>query len=196
MGNPRYLNGFNLTLHDDLISAPLRWKKSRLIFVNSMSDLFHKDVPYEFINQVFEVMRDAHWHVFQIVTKRSERLAELAPKLDWPSNVWMGVTVESNKHYQRIHDLAGVPATVRFLSVEPLLSSMQRMPLKNIDWVIVGGESGPFSRPMQGEWVRGIRSQCLAKNVPFFFKQWGGTRKKEAGRTLDGRIWSEMPTLV
>ena len=159
-----------------------------------MSDLFHEDVPEFFIQSVFETMVTAHWHIFQILTKRAERLAELAPRLPWPKNIWMGVSVESPQYVNRIADLQSVPAAVRFLSVEPLLAPIPRLPLTGIDWVILGGESGPGSRSMNVDWVRNIRDRCIAQNVPFFFKQWGGVRKKEAGRTLDGRQWDEMPT--
>ncbi len=196
MDNPRYKNGFRLTLHPDLIEIPLKWKKTRLIFVNSMSDLFHKDVPFSFIDQIFRTMEKAHWHTFQIVTKRSERLLELSSKLNWPSNIWMGVTVESDRYLKRINDLSKVPCMVKFLSMEPLLSDFPALPIAGMDWVIVGGESGPRSRPMQKSWVRNIREHCLSRNVPFFFKQWGGVNKKKNGRVLDGRMWGEMPEPV
>lgn len=193
MGSDRYRNEFRLTLHHDLISTPLSWKKSKMIFVNSMSDLFHKEVPLSFIKQVFKTMKDANWHTFQIVTKRSQRLVECSNKLEWPSNVWVGVTVESDRHLNRIDDLCKVPASVRFLSMEPLLSDFPQLQLQNIDWVIVGGESGPRSRKIDKRWVRNIREQCLSNNVPFFFKQWGGFNKAKTGRVLDGRTWDEMP---
>jgi protein gp37 len=195
MNNPRYKNGFQLTLHSDLIDAPLKWRKARLIFVNSMSDLFHKDVPFSFIKQIFHTMEKAHWHTFQIVTKRSKRLLELSDRLDWPSNVWMGVTVESHRHIKRINDLSNVPSKVKFLSMEPLLSDFPELPIDEIDWVIVGGESGPRSRIMQSNWVRNIREHCLSRTTPFFFKQWGGVNKKRNGRVLDGRTWDDMPEL-
>ena len=196
MGNPRYKNNFKVTLHHDLIEAPLKWNKPRLIFVNSMSDLFHKDIPLSFIKKIFTTMQEAHWHTFQVVTKRSERLAELAPKLPWPDNVWMGVTVESERYTSRFDDLASVPATVRFSSMEPLLSPITKFSAKQLDWVIVGGESGPGSRAMQEQWVRAIHARCRAEQIPFFFKQWGGVRKKQAGRLLDNQTWDEMPCKV
>jgi protein gp37 len=172
----------------------LKWKQPRTIFVNSMSDLFHERVPGEFILRVFETMQAAHWHTFQILTKRSERLRRFAPSLPWPTNVWMGVSVESPRYMFRIDDLREVPSAVRFLSIEPLLEEIPGIDLHDIDWVIVGGESGPKCRPMNPKWVRQIRHQCKVQRVPFFFKQWGGTRKKLAGRVLDGRTWDEMPT--
>jgi protein gp37 len=193
MGNPRYRNGFELTLHHDKLMLPLEWRKPCRIFVDSMSDLFHKDVPESFIRRVFEVMVRADWHVFQVLTKRSERLAELAPRLPWPPNVWQGVSVENADYTFRVADLVKVPAAVRFLSVEPLLGPIPDLPLAGIDWVIVGGESGDEYRPVQPEWVREIRDQCVAAGVPFFFKQWGGRTSKSGGRLLDGREWSEYP---
>lgn len=193
MGQPRYRNAFEVTLHDDLVALPLRWREPRLIFVNSMSDLFHEDVPDTFIRRVFETMEIAHWHTFQILTKRSQRLAKLATVLRWPSNVWMGVSVESQKYINRIRDLQTIPASVRFLSIEPLLEAIPNLPLSGIDWVIVGGESGPRSRRMSRDWVRQIRDQCVARNVPFFFKQWGGVQKKRNGRLLDGQNWDQFP---
>ena len=194
MGNKRYTNGFAVTLHHDLIDIPLKWKKPRTIFVNSMSDLFHEKVPVAFIKAVFRTMEDANWHTFQILTKRSERLVELAPILSWPSNVWMGVTVESEKYISRISDIAKVPAAIKYLSIEPLLTAIPKLALNNIDWVIVGGESGPGSRVMEAEWVRSIRDQCQKAKVPFFFKQWGGVNKSKTGKILDGRIWQNYPT--
>ena len=201
MGQPRYDQGFQLKLQDDVVELPLRWKTPRIIFVNSMSDLFHKDVPDEFICRCFETMKTASQHQYQVLTKRPERVVELADKLDWSDNIWMGTSVESTTYIERIRVLKRVPAKVRFLSIEPLLGAIPRLPLKGIHWVIVGGESGPQSRPMKAEWVREIRDQCIAKEVPFFFKQWGaygadGVRrsKKANGRELDGRTWSEMPS--
>jgi protein gp37 len=194
MGQERYRNGFDVTLQLDIVNLPLKWLDPRIIFVNSMSDLFHEEVPESFIAEVFQTMTRAYWHTFQILTKRSGRLAALAPSLPWPKNIWMGVSVESPQYTIRIADLRSVPAAVRFLSVEPLLAPIPRLPLNGIDWVIVGGESGPGSRPMQADWVRQIRNRCLAQEVPFFFKQWGGTRKHKTGRRLDRRIWNEMPT--
>ena len=193
MGNPRYTNGFEVTLHQDQLTLPLRWKQPRKIFVNSMSDLFHEEVPDDFIVQVYEVMREANWHLFQILTKRAERLAELVPRLRWSDNVWQGVSVENADYTWRVKHLLQAPAIVRFLSVEPLLGPIPNLPLKGISWVIVGGESGPNYRPVQASWVRGIRDQCMHAKVPFFFKQWGGITPKAGGRRLDRRVWSEMP---
>ncbi|MCZ8514983.1 phage Gp37/Gp68 family protein [Paenibacillus filicis] len=193
MRNPRYINEFNVTLHQDLIDLPLTWKSPRRIFVNSMSDLFHKDVPIEFIKAVFQTMEKAHWHTFQILTKRSDRLLELSQDLPWPSNVWQGVSVEDNRVLHRIDDLRRVPAKIRFLSVEPLIGPIQHMNLNNIHWVIVGGESGPGARPMAPEWVQTIRDQCVHDGVAFFFKQWGGVQKHRTGRELNGRTWDEYP---
>lgn len=193
MGAENYRNGFKLTLHPQVIGLPLKWSKPQMIFVNSMSDLFHKDVPVAFIQAVFSVMREAHWHTFQVLTKRSERLLELGLSIDWPENVWMGVSVETPEYIPRIRHLQRTGASVKFLSLEPLLAPLPRIPLKGIDWVIVGGESGPGSRPMRPEWVTQIRDQCLARNVAFFFKQWGGVNKKRTGRTLAGRVWDQMP---
>ncbi|WP_028987650.1 DUF5131 family protein [Thermicanus aegyptius] len=193
MGNPRYKNGFKVTLHHDLITLPLTWKKPRLIFVNSMSDLFHKDVPLEFIQQVFETMEKAYWHTFQILTKRSDRLLELAPHLPWPDNVWQGVSVEDERVKFRIDDLRKIPAKIRFLSCEPLIGPLENLNLEGIHWVIAGGESGPGARPMKVEWVRSLRDQCVNQDVAFFFKQWGGVQKFRTGRTLDDRTWDELP---
>ena len=195
MNSERYKNGFDLTMHPEVVLQPLSWKKPRTIFVNSMSDLFHEDLPFEFIKDVFAMMTKAHWHTFQILTKRSARLAELASRIEWPANVWMGVSVESQDYASRVDDLRAVPSAVRFLSIEPLLSRISQLNLENIDWVIVGGESGPKSRPMDPDWVRELRDLCLKENVPFFFKQWGGTRKTKTGRVLDGRMWDEMPEI-
>lgn len=193
MGNPRYRNGFKVTLHPDQLSLPLRWRDPRHIFVNSMSDLFHEAVPEDFIRRTFDVMAEADWHVFQVLTKRAGRLAELASRLPWPSNVWQGVSVESARYTLRVADLVRVPAAVRFLSVEPLLGPIIDLPLGGIDWVIVGGESGPAHRLMKPEWVRTIRDQCGRAGVAFFFKQWGGPRPQSGGRLLDGQEWNEMP---
>lgn len=196
MGNSNYTNGFDVTLHEKMLDRPLSWKKPRLIFVNSMSDLFHEKVPFEFIEAVFGTMKKASWHTFQVLTKRSERLANVVPHLKWPSNVWMGVTVESQEHVSRIEHLRATPSAIRFLSLEPLLSPLENLNLKNIDWVIVGGESGPGARPMEINWVESIQTQCFAAKVPFFFKQWGGVNKKKAGRLLNGQIYSELPRLI
>jgi protein gp37 len=193
MGNPRYKNGFNLTLHHDLIELPLTWKKPKTIFVNSMSDLFHKDVPIEFIQRVFETMRLASWHTFQILTKRSDRLLELSPQLLWPANVWQGVSVENSDVLYRIDHLRDVGAQTRFLSIEPLIGPINEINLNGIHWVIVGGESGFGARPMEVDWVRNIRDQCIDQRVAFFFKQWGGVQKHRTGRTLDDLIWNEFP---
>ncbi|MCB1601373.1 MAG: phage Gp37/Gp68 family protein [Lysobacterales bacterium] len=193
MGSARYRNGFAVTLHEDLLEAPRRWSKPRLIFVNSMSDLFHEDVPEEFIARVFATMKACPQHTFQVLTKRSERLRELAPRLPWPKNVWMGVSVEDDRVQSRILDLAEVPAHVRFLSCEPLIGPLRSLSLKGIHWCIVGGESGPKARPMERWWVESILRQCKAADVAFFFKQWGGVRKHVTGRELDGRTWDELP---
>ena len=193
MGIDKYRNGFELTIHENVLEEPLSWTKPQLIFVNSMSDLFHKDVPREFIDRIFDVMRRAHWHQFQILTKRAERLAELDPHILWPNNVWMGVSVENLTYMHRIEMLSNTHAAIKFLSLEPLLGPLANMNLKGMNWVVVGGESGPHSRPIQAEWVRDIRDQCLHSRVPFFFKQWGGTNKKKTGRLLDLRTWDELP---
>jgi protein gp37 len=195
MGQPNYRNGFDLTLQPQALELPLRWAKSRRIFVNSMSDLFHHDVPVEYITSVFDVMARAHWHQFQVLTKRSGRLAELARRLNWCSNIWMGVSVERADYVFRINDLRSTPARIKFLSLEPLLGPLPVLNLDDIDWVIVGGESGPGARPIDASWVTDIRDQCRAARVPFFFKQWGGVRKQKTGRSLDGRTWDEMPRL-
>jgi protein gp37 len=176
-----------------MLEKPLTWKEPQKIFVNSMSDLFHKDVPLNYIQQVFDVMERACWHTFQVLTKRAERLVELAPSIEWPANVWMGVSVESQGYVGRIDCLRQVPAHVRFLSLEPLLGPLPNLNLDGIHWVIVGGESGAKARPMDAAWVTDIREQCARAKVPFFFKQWGGKNKKKAGRELDGRMWDEMP---
>jgi len=189
-----YEQGFDLRLIPEKLKEPLSWTKPRRIFVNSMSDLFHERVPEEFIRRVFEVMEKATWHTFQILTKRSARVRELAPRLPWPSNVWQGVSVENARYTFRIGDLQQVPAAVRFLSVEPLLGPIPSLPLDRISWVIVGGESGPKHRPLEPAWVREIRDQCVAARVPFFFKQWGGRTPKAGGRVLDGKKWDQMPS--
>jgi protein gp37 len=195
MGQPNYVNGFKLTLHPQALEIPLSWKKPQVIFVNSMSDLFHKDVPIDFIQQVFDVMRRADWHTFQVLTKRAERLQEIDAQIDWPANVWMGVSVETQDYTFRIDHLRQTHAKTKFLSLEPLLGPLPKLNLEGINWAIVGGESGPGARPMAEEWVIDIRDQCKAKRVPFFFKQWGGVQKKRAGRLLQGKTWSEMPPL-
>ncbi len=202
MGNPKYQTdgdprtsgpGFGVMTHPDALGIPYSWKRPRVVFVNSMSDLFHARVPLDFIRQVFEVMQDTPHHTYQVLTKRARRLERIADKFDWPSNVWMGVSVESADQYDRIRDLAKVPAAVRFLSCEPLLSSLPNLPLGGMDWVIAGGESGISARPVDAEWIREIRDQCVEARTPFFFKQWGGIRAKAGGRELDGLIWDEMP---
>jgi protein gp37 len=193
MGQPNYRNGFRLTLHEHMVDLPLHWKKPRVIFVNSMSDLFHEDVPLEFIIRVFDVMARASWHTFQVLTKRSERLAAVSDQLCWPANVWMGVSVESAAYEFRIDDLRRTGANTKFLSLEPLLGPLQNLDLCGIHWVIVGGESGPRARSVQPRWILDIRDQCRVAGVPFFFKQWGGVHKKRAGRELEGRTWDAMP---
>jgi len=194
MGQPRYRNRFEVTLQPDILTRPLSWREPRHIFVNSMSDLFHDNISLDYIKQVFDIMSQAHWHTFQVLTKRSERLSEISHKLKWPENVWMGVSVENSDYKFRISNLQKVPAAVRFLSVEPLLGPVPRLSLQGIDWVIVGGESGPKAREMKVEWVKSIRDKCISYDIPFFFKQWGGTRKSKTGRQLDGRTWQDLPT--
>jgi len=193
MGQPNYANGFEVTLQPHMLELPLEWKRPRRIFVNSMSDLFHQDVPLSFIKKVFSVMRRANWHQYQLLTKRSERLLEVSPLLTWEPHIWIGVSVENDDYISRIDDLRKTGADVKFLSLEPLLGPLRKLNLRGIDWVIVGGESGPGARPMNPDWVRDIRDQCLRANVPFFFKQWGGQFKKRTGRVLDGRTWDQMP---
>lgn len=193
MGQTRYENGFKVTLHPQALKEPYSWKKPRVVFVNSMSDLFHKDIPDDFIQKVFTVMNENTQHTFQILTKRSERLRGLAPLLDWSDNIWMGVTVEDNDNVGRVDDLRRIPAAVRFLSMEPLLGPVPDLELNGIDWIIVGGESGPGSRPMEEEWVLAIKGKCRQTDVPFFFKQWGGVNKKKTGRLLLGKTWDAYP---
>lgn len=195
MGQPNYRNGFKLTLHEHVLEAPLKWKKPQLIFVNSMSDLFHKNVPVAFIQRIFAVMRQAHWHQFQILTKRSERVADCSSRIDWPPNVWMGVSVENQDHTFRIEHLRRTGAQVKFLSLEPLLGPLPGLNLQGMDWVIVGGESGPGARPIEISWVVDLRDQCRRARVPFFFKQWGGRNKKAAGRKLEGETYDQMPVI-
>lgn len=186
--------GFALTVHPSTLTAPLRWRTPRLVFVNSMSDLFHEQVPTSFIEQVFDVVGQAHWHRFQILTKRSKRLARLASRLKWHRNIWIGTSIETARYCYRVEHLRSVEnAAVRFLSLEPLLGYLGELDLTGIDWVIVGGESGPKHRPIDPAWVRSIRDQCQGQNVPFFFKQWGGVRPKTGGRLLDDVEWNEMP---
>lgn len=193
MGQPNYADGFELTIQPHMLEIPLRWKKPQVIFVNSMSDLFHENVPIAYIRRVFDIMVRAHWHRFQILTKRSNRLVELNLKLNWAPNIWMGVSVESEKYRGRIDDLRLTDARTKFLSLEPLLGPLNDLDLNGIDWVIVGGESGPKARPMDLSWVTDLRDQALRAEVPFFFKQWGGKNKKKAGRLLEGRTWNQMP---
>lgn len=193
MGQQNYKNGFKLTLQPQMLELPLSWKKPQTIFVNSMSDLFHKNIPLEYIQRVFDVMKRAYWHRFQVLTKRSERLAELSQHLEWSSNIWMGVSVENQKYAYRIDDLRQTGAKIKFLSLEPLLGSLKNLDLYKIDWAIVGGESGYGAREIKEEWVIDIRNQCLEQDVAFFFKQWGGVNKKKTGRLLEGRTWDEMP---
>ena len=195
MGNARYANGFRVTMHEDLIDLPRRLRKPRLIFVNSMSDLFHEQVPFHFIRRVCATMQACPQHTFQILTKRSQRLRELADRLPWPPNVWMGVSIEDDRVLSRVADLREVPTHVRFLSCEPLIGPLDNLPLDGISWVIVGGESGPGARPMKQTWVESIRRQCRRANVAFFFKQWGGVRKHVAGRELNGRTYDDMPAI-
>jgi protein gp37 len=194
-GHP-YEQGFDLRLVPEKLEEPLSWKRPRMIFVNSMSDLFHEKVRESYIQQVFDVMVRADWHTFQILTKRSKRLLELAPRLPWPKHIWQGVSVENERYAARIPDLQQVPAAVRFLSIEPLLGPIPRLQLAGISWVIVGGESGVGHRPIDPEWVREIRDQCVEASVSFFFKQWGGRTPKAGGRRLDGKEWNQMPARV
>ncbi len=196
MGQPNYANGFRLTTHEHALDAPLSWRRPQRVFVNSMSDLFHDDVPLAFLRRVFDVMQRAKHHQFQILTKRAARLERLSRQLPWSPNVWMGVSVESAEYAFRIDHLRATDAAVKFLSLEPLLGPLPALDLHGIDWVIVGGESGPGARPMATEWVRDIRDQCVAAGVAFFFKQWGGVWKKRTGRSLDGQTWDGMPPMV
>ncbi len=195
MGSENYRDGFKLALHKHVLELPLSWKKPQTIFVNSMSDLFHKNVSLKFIQKVFDVMNRADWHTFQILTKRSERLFQLEKELKWAKNIWMGVSVENEKYVKRIDHLRYTNAYIKFLSIEPLIGPIQKLNLKNIDWVIVGGESGHGARPMFESWVLDIKDECKEQNVPFFFKQWGGVNKKKTGRMLEGRTWNEMPEI-
>ena len=193
MGSDRYRDGFNVTLHPDLLDVPRRWRQSRTVFVNSMSDLFHEDIPDRYIERVFETMVACPQHTFQVLTKRAERLSALAPRLPWPAHIWMGVSVEDARVARRIDKLLEVPAKVRFLSLEPLIGPLENLPLDGISWVIVGGESGPRARSMKREWVNSILRQCRAAGAAFFFKQWGGVRKDLTGRRLNGTFYDEMP---
>ena len=193
MGMAKYRNGFAVTVHPAVLDQPLRWRKPRLVFVNSMSDLFHKNVPTEFVESVFDVMNEASRHTFQVLTKRPGRVLKLNRRLNWTPNIWMGVSVESERWLDRVDHLRATDAQTKFLSLEPLLGSLSSLDVNGIDWVITGGESGPGARPMEGDWVREIRDICVQHEVPFFFKQWGGVQKSRNGRTLDGRTWDEMP---
>lgn len=193
MGQKRYKNGFKLTLHPEALNEPYHWKKPRIVFVNSMSDLFHEEIPVEFIQDVFTVMNENRQHTFQILTKRSERLCELASLFNWSENIWIGVTIENNDYVSRADDLRLVDAFVKFLSLEPLLGPLPDLALEGIDWAIVGGESGPGARLMDEQWVLDIKNKCEKYNVPFFFKQWGGVNKKKAGRRLQGKTWDNYP---
>lgn len=205
MGTPKYQNdgdprtsgpGFGVTIHRDALDLPRRWRSPRVVFVNSMSDLFHAKVPTAFVRDVFEVMAATPQHTYQVLTKRSTRLRRLADQLSWPANLWIGVSVENATQLTRVDDLRGVPAAVRFLSCEPLLGPLETLELDGIDWVITGGESGPRARPVDPAWVRGVRDRCQDAGVAFFHKQWGGRTPKAGGRELDGRLWDEMPQLV
>ena len=193
MGTRGYENGFEVTLHPHALEKPLKMKKPQVIFVNSMSDIFHEKIPDAFIFQIFDIMNQAHWHTFQVLTKRPKRLAKLADKLNWTDNIWMGVTVEANEYVDRVDYLRNTPAKVKFLSLEPLIDSVDRLDYSGIDWVIVGGESGFGARVMKKEWVLQIRDRCKEENIPFFFKQWGGVNKKKAGRQLEGNYYDELP---
>ncbi len=193
MGQNNYRNGFEVTLQPHMLEHPLHWRKPRRVFVNSMSDLFHDEVPATYIKQVFGVMKRAHWHQFQVLTKRSERLLELNRTLQWQPQIWMGVSVENEDYLFRVDQLRRTGAAIKFLSVEPLLGPLHNLGLRGIDWVIVGGESGPHARPVDPAWVQELRDRCVAARVPFLFKQWGGVFKSRTGRILDGRKWDEMP---
>lgn len=193
MGLKKYRNGFEVALHPDALDDPLQWRRPRLVFVNSMSDLFHADVPDAFIQSVFRTMNRAARHTFQVLTKRPSRVLEIQQNLHWTPNIWLGTSIESVRWQFRLDDLMQTTAQVKFLSLEPLLGPMPDLPVHGVDWVIVGGESGPGARPMEADWVRAIRDACIRERVPFFFKQWGGVIKKRAGRLLDGRTWDQMP---
>jgi protein gp37 len=194
MGQSNYRNGFEVTLQPQMLDHPLQWRQPRRVFVNSMSDLFHDEVPVAYIQRIFDVMHRADWHQYQILTKRSERLLELNAVLDWRPQIWMGVSVENEKHLSRVQHLRRTGAHIKFLSIEPLLGPLSKLDLQEINWVIVGGESGPGARLIDPDWVREIRDRCIQGGVPFFFKQWGGVFKSRTGRLLDGRTWNEMPS--
>jgi protein gp37 len=196
-GDPRTSGpGFGVSYHPDALSLPFTWTKPRLVFVNSMSDLFHAKIPLAFVQEVFTVMASTPQHTYQVLTKRARRLRRLAPELDWPPNVWMGVSIENSSVLDRVEDLRSVPAAVRFLSCEPLLGPLGQLSLDGIHWVIAGGESGANARPIKSVWVEEIRDQCASEDIPFFFKQWGGRRPKSGGRNLGGRTWDDMPEPV
>ena len=194
MGQPNYANGFTLTTHEHVIETPLKWSKPQMIFVCSMSDLFHKSVPFVFIEKVFDVMRRAEHHRFQVLTKRSKRMMDMSRHLPWPDNIWLGVSVENDDYLHRIDHLRNTDAAVKFISFEPLIGPVHELNLHGIDWAIVGGESGPGARPMDESWVMTIRDRCTHDGIPFFFKQWGGVNKKKTGRLLEGEVWDEMPS--
>ena len=196
MGMEKYRRGFEVVVHESVLQEPLKWKSPSLVFVNSMSDLFHKAVPIDFVQSVFGVMNQASQHTFQVLTKRPGRVKQIDARLDWAPNIWLGTSIESEKWLHRLERLKSTGARTKFLSLEPLLGPLPDLDLAGIDWVIVGGESGPGARPMDAEWVREIRDNCVDSEVPFFFKQWGGVFKKRTGRTLDGRTWDEMPQPV
>jgi protein gp37 len=196
MGQQNYINGFELTMQRRMLELPLKWKQRQTIFVNSMSDLFHRGVTTEYIHEVFDVMNRANHHRYQVLTKRSQRLERLNSQLNWQPHIWMGVSVESSQYTFRIDHLRNTDAHIKFLSLEPLLGPLRKLNLRGIDWVIVGGESGPYAREMKLEWVLDIRDQCLAARVPFFFKQWGGKRKSVNGRELEGELWNQMPAAL
>ncbi len=193
MGVEKYKYGFNLRIHPEVLDEPYSWRKPRTVFVNSMSDLFHEDMPLDFIKKVFKVMNENPIHTFQVLTKRADILLKYSHELKWSKNIWIGVTVENQDNINRVDFLREVNATVKFLSIEPLIGKIENLNLKNIDWVIVGGESGPGARPMKEEWVLNLKEQCINQNTHFFFKQWGGVNKKKNGRLLDGQTWDEMP---
>ncbi len=196
MGQKKYYNGFKLTTHEHMLSSPFKWRKSKIIFVNSMSDLFHDSVSDDFIFKVFKTMNEANWHIFQLLTKRPDRLAKLSHKLNWSNNIWMGVSVENEKYISRIDYLRKTGAKLKFISFEPLLGLVNKIDLNNIGWIIVGGESGPKARPINAKWIRNIRDHCLKQRIPFFFKQWGGVNKKLAGRELDGKYYNQIPEIT
>lgn len=197
MGQERYKDGFKLTLHPQALGEPYKWKKPRIVFVNSMGDLFHEEIPLEFMQDVFKVMNKNRRHTFQVLTKRSERLRELAPLLEWSQNIWIGVTIENNDYVDRVDDLRTVGASIKFISLEPLLGPVPDLEFDGIDWVIVGGESGPGARPMEEKWVLDIKEKCENEhNIPFFFKQWGGVNRKKTGRTLQGKTWDNYPKVI